>query len=147
MQPAKASGFCRPAFFLYPSLCIGGSGRRADHRHRVAAPPPPSLPAPAVRAASSLPPALRAAPSLTPTMQSSTKSVAPPSLPTSLHCAPAMSLPPSPAVRAATLASVPAPSRAHQAEARPPLIHGAAMPSGPAPPLPVQEWVHLTWTS
>ena len=46
VQPTKSSGFCRAAFFLYPSLCIGGSRRRADHRHRAlrAAAAAPSLP-------------------------------------------------------------------------------------------------------
>ena len=77
-----------PSFFRF-SLHLPSGRRRRRSASRPCAPPPPPLPL-----------AVRAAPSLTLAMQNSAKS---PSAP---------SLPPSPPVRAATLASVPAPSRA-----------------------------------
>ena len=104
--------------FLFPSLCIGGSGRRRIGIAPCAPPPPP-------------PPSCCSPRRLLPPSCSPRRPL-PHSGDAELRKIPGAALPPSPAVRAATLASVPAPSRAQQAEARLPLIHGATMPSGPA---------------
>ena len=73
IQPTKPSGFCRPAL-LFPSLCIGGSGRRGDpSASRLARRPLPPYYSPRRL----LPPSCStAASSLTPAMQSSAKSAA-----------------------------------------------------------------------